>query len=412
MKHRAKSQRWWRRHLVASISLVVVVALLLAALGYVISVAATPLQPATLTAQLGTSVTAPQKADPIAWPVQGEGSFAIPIFHVAQDSPNQTAVPIGSLTKLMTAYVILKDYPLSPGQQGPSITISDQDVTTYDLETLDGQSTVKVASGETLTEYQLLQGLLVHSANNFALLLAQFDAGAESLFVAKMNAQAQGLQMAKTHYNDASGLDPASISTPHDQLLVAQSLMANPVFAGIVVNTSVTLPVAGSVGTFQPLLGTNGVVGVKSGLTSQAAGCDVMAVNATVAGQTIQILTAVTGQHGTNRLAAAGDAALALAHGAQAGIDTVVIVGTKIPVATFGWPGEKVGIFVDKPMLLPAWPGQVVHVTTTQVEHVAGPLAPGVTVATIDAASPTFHVTEPAKNRQELHEPTLWQRLW
>ncbi len=71
-----------------------------------------------------------------------------------------------------------------------------------------------VQPGEELTERQLLNGLLVHSANNFADVLAQWDAGTMPAFVAKMNAAAAALGMAHTHYADASGLDPGRRAPP------------------------------------------------------------------------------------------------------------------------------------------------------------------------------------------------------
>ena len=69
---------------------------------------------------------------------------------------------------------------------------------------------MSVQPGEKLNERQLLDGLLVHSANNLADVLAQWDAGSIPAFVAKMNATATSLGMTHTHYADASGLDPGT----------------------------------------------------------------------------------------------------------------------------------------------------------------------------------------------------------
>ena len=68
-----------------------------------------------------------------------------------------------------------------------------------------------------LTEHQLLEALLVPSADNIADYLATWDAGSIAGFVAKMNATARQLHLRSTHYADASGVNPSSRSTAADQ---------------------------------------------------------------------------------------------------------------------------------------------------------------------------------------------------
>ncbi len=144
----------------------------------------------------------------------------------------------------------------------------------------------------------MLGGLLVHSADNYADLLARWDAGSIPAFVAKMNADASRLGMDHSHFADASGVDPGSESTASDLLKVAAPDMANAAFASMVKMSSVTLPVAGTISTYTPLLGLEGIIGVKSGFTTAAGGCDVLAVVRTVHGEPVLLLAAVTGQQG------------------------------------------------------------------------------------------------------------------
>ena len=70
-----------------------------------------------------------------------------------------------------------------------------------------------MAAGESLTELQALEGLLIPSGNNLAVLLADWDAGSTDAFVAKMNSAAQTLGLTSSHFVDVSGLDPGSEST-------------------------------------------------------------------------------------------------------------------------------------------------------------------------------------------------------
>ena len=87
-------------------------------------------------------------------------------------------------------------------------------------------------------------------------------------FVAKMNATASRLGMDDSHFADASGVNPGSESTASDLLKVAALDMDDPTFASMVTMSSITLPVAGTISTYTPLLGLQGVIGVKSGFTS------------------------------------------------------------------------------------------------------------------------------------------------
>ena len=112
--------------------------------------------------------------------------------------------------------------------------MTQTDVDDYDNDTVDDEANAQVTLGEVLTERQLLGGLLVHSANNYADTLARWDAGSIPAFVAKMNATAARLGMDHTHYADPSGFNPASESTAGDILKVAAPDMDDPDFASIV----------------------------------------------------------------------------------------------------------------------------------------------------------------------------------
>ena len=235
----------------------------------------------------------------------------------AQSGPERP-VPVASMTKVMTAYVVLHDHPLALGEQGPAVTMTEADASQFGLDTVTDQANVALRAGEVLTEHQMLEGLLVHSANDLAYALACWDAGSLPAFVAKMNATAAALGMRETHFGDASGFSSSSVSTAGDLLKVAAAAMADPVFAQIVSMPAVDLPVAGVVASYTPLLGTTGVVGVKSGFTSAAGGGDILAYRTSLDGHDLLSLAAVTSQEGWTVLEAAGREALALARAAAA----------------------------------------------------------------------------------------------
>src|SRR5258707_15034669 len=130
----------------------------------------------------------------------------------------------------MTAYLILRDHPLTGDAQGQSIPVTQADVAEYQSDVANGNSNAAVAAGENPAERKALEALMLPSADNIAMLLARWDAGSRDAFVAKMNARAKALGMSgDTTYTDPSGLDATTVSTARDQLIVVRAAMEIPV---------------------------------------------------------------------------------------------------------------------------------------------------------------------------------------
>ncbi len=247
------------------------------------------------------------------WPAYGQAAFV----ESGQSSqvhagPNQHAAPIASVAKVMTAYLVLRDHPLRLGEDGPAMTLTDDDVADTDRRRGERQSVVSIAAGERLTERQALQALLLPSANNIAAVLARWDAGSTDRFVARMNSAARSLGMTHTRYTDPSGYDDATVSTAADQVRIVDRAMRLPVFASIVATPSATLPVAGTVHNTDTLLGHNGFVGVKTGSDSAAGGCFAFRAVRSIDGEPTTITGVVLGQPGGDRIEAGLAAAAAM----------------------------------------------------------------------------------------------------
>jgi D-alanyl-D-alanine carboxypeptidase (penicillin-binding protein 5/6) len=241
------------------------------------------------------------------WPAYGQAAVQLgqsPV-HVG---PNQHAAPIASVAKVMTAYLVLRDHPLRPGEEGPTITLTDADVADTERRAGQDESVVPIAAGEQLTELQALQALLLPSANNIAAVLARWDAGSTDRFVSRMNATARSLGMTHTRYTDPSGYDEATVSTAADQVRLVDRAMRLPVFASIVATPSATLPIAGTVQNTNRLLGRDGFVGVKTGSTDAAGGCFAFHAISWIKGKRTTITGVVLGQPGLAEALAAADA--------------------------------------------------------------------------------------------------------
>jgi D-alanyl-D-alanine carboxypeptidase (penicillin-binding protein 5/6) len=346
------------------------------------------------------------------WPAVGEAAVAVPQLGVTVQSGPEAAVPIASLTKIMTAYLTLRDHPLAPTAQGPLLTMTAADQAEASAEEAAGATNVPVQPGEQLTERQLLNGLLVHSANNLADVLATWDAGSVPAFVAKMNATAAALGMTHTHYADASGLNPGTAGTAGDELLVTQAAMAIPTFAAVVAQPEVSLPIAGVLMNYVSSVGTDGIIGVKSGFTQAAMGCLVLAAQRTVAGHQVLVLAAVTGQPGTDPLNAANQVDEQLLDAAAAGLRQVPVTapGARIGTVTLPWTRQKVPVVASQAISLLAWPGQ-----EPRLAYTAGPLRPGLEagtrVGTLSAAIGRERVAVPVNVADILLGPSMSWRL-
>jgi D-alanyl-D-alanine carboxypeptidase (penicillin-binding protein 5/6) len=246
------------------------------------------------------------------WPTHGQAAFVQTGQSDIQAGPNQHPAAIASIAKVMTAYLVLRDHPLRPGQDGPTITLTDADVADTDRRRGQQESVVSIAAGEQLTERQALQAVLLPSANNIAAVLARWDAGSVDGFVARMNATARSLGMTHTHYTDPSGYEDATVSTAADQVRIVDRAMRVPAFASIVATPSATLPVAGTVHNTNTLLGHNGFVGVKTGSTASAGGCFAFRAIRWIDGKRTAITGVVLGQPGHDRITAGLAAAVAM----------------------------------------------------------------------------------------------------
>ncbi|MDT4903412.1 MAG: hypothetical protein QOH52_1428 [Pseudonocardiales bacterium] len=246
------------------------------------------------------------------WPSHGQAAYQLG-GDDPQTSPGQAATPIASLAKVMTAYLVLRQLPLGPGEGGPTLTVSEADVADTAVRRSQEQSLVPVRAGEELSERQALMALLLPSANNVAVMLARFTAGSVQAFVARMNAMAVALGMWHTKYTDPSGFDDGTRSTAGDQLILARVAARVSVLADMMATRSYRLPVAGTVDNTDTLLGQDGFVGMKTGSDDAAGGCFMFRTHRVVAGKTVDMLGVVMGQPGHNLIAAGLYAARQLA---------------------------------------------------------------------------------------------------
>jgi D-alanyl-D-alanine carboxypeptidase (penicillin-binding protein 5/6) len=337
-----------------------------------------------LTSIVSDTATIPGSLGAIPWPTTGQSAIALSGVGVMARTASQKEVPIASLTKMMTALVVLDDHPLSPGQAGPSFVMSQADVAAFIQADESDESNVAVKAGEVLTYYQLLEALLIPSADNIANILAVWDAGSMASFVAKMNATAAVIGLHHTHYADASGVNPDSKSTAGDQAVVAAALMSLPIVQSIVDRQSAPFPVAGTIWNPNRALGTDGIIGVKSGYTSEANGCLAVAAWHTVAKMSALVVAVTLSQPGGLYGAAEGDERLITKAQASVVSYQPIAPGTAVASVEVPWSTKTLSAGVVDNATFFGWPGLVIH------ELVVAAPATKATVASGDVGTVEF----------------------
>jgi len=208
-------------------------------------------------------------------PVLKEGSEPFPIISAQavlaldlnsrvplyEKNPDLKLLP-ASTTKIVTALVAMEAYKMD-------------DVLIVGKNFVEGQK-MGLMVGEKISAGNLIQGLLVASANDAAETLAANYPGGRESFIAAMNQKAAQLSLNNTHFDNPVGFDGANqISTAKDLILVAEIAMQNPSFAATVkqkegVIASIDGKITHKLVSTNKLLGENGVLGVKTGWTENA----------------------------------------------------------------------------------------------------------------------------------------------
>jgi D-alanyl-D-alanine carboxypeptidase (penicillin-binding protein 5/6) len=235
-------------------------------------------------------------APTLPWPNVGSAAVGASGLGLIATDGGLSPAPAASVAKVMTALVVLGDKPLSMGDAGPVLIITDLDVATYVRDAAEQQSVVRVAAGEQLSEFQALQALLIPSGNNIAETLARWDAGSVAAFVTKMNQRATALHLTHTTFADPAGVSTQTVSTPADLVALGMAAMQQNVLAQVVGLPQATLPVAGTVYNVNSVLGQSGIIGIKTGSGLSLGANFLFAAAATVDGQPVTLYGCVMGQ--------------------------------------------------------------------------------------------------------------------
>jgi D-alanyl-D-alanine carboxypeptidase (penicillin-binding protein 5/6) len=344
----------------------------------------------------------------LPFPGTGSATLAIEGVGAIGSSGPQSAQPLASTAKIMAGLVVLTDHPLELGQDGPTLTVSQADVDSYQREKADGQSVLPVAAGEQLTEYQALEALLIPSGNNVGELLASWDAGSVSGFVDKMNATKSAMGLRNTTYADVNGLSAQTSGSPHDLIMVAETAMRNPVFARIVGEPEANLPVAGRVFNVNADLGQDGIIGVKTGSSAAAGACLVFAANVTADQEPARIYGAIMG---LPTLDDAFSVARNLIEAVAPALHSRTVLSTLQTIAEYEAPwGDNALVFSQQDLNLVVFDGMTLHLRA-RLRPINPPAPSGTLVGYLTVQVGEYSTQLPMRTTYSIDKPDLFWRI-
>jgi D-alanyl-D-alanine carboxypeptidase (penicillin-binding protein 5/6) len=324
----------------------------------------------------------------------------------------QAPAAIASTAKIITALTVLNAKPLVLGEQGPAITLSASDAALYDSYVAQGGSVVRVNAGEQISEYQMLQAMLLPSANNIADSLAVWAFGSLPDYAAAANSYLAQAGLTHTHVGtDASGFAPSTTGTAGDLARLGELAMQDPALAQIAGQTTANgIPVVDSVKNVNFLLGTDNIIGIKTGNTDQAGGVFVSAARATVNGKPVTIVTSLVG---APTLFQALKDSLPLIQSAQANFKPATVI-TKDSIAgryQQPWGGSVIAV-AAKNLTVNTWNGTTVS-STIQLQPVPASAQAGQTAGTATTPKSALYDQQsvPIKLQTAPTKPSAWWRL-
>jgi D-alanyl-D-alanine carboxypeptidase (penicillin-binding protein 5/6) len=397
-----RRRKYRRRRIVVFSTL----AVLLSGAFYVTNALVAPV-PATA-AVAERSITIAQPTAQLAWPNAGGSAVTVIGYPgIAAAQGTTASVPIASMTKTITALVILDKKPIAAGTEGASIKLTAADVNILSQVVSLGGSWAPVVAGTTLTEKQALEAMLVPSANNYAISLANWAYGSMPAYLTAADTWLAKHHLTGTRVADASGFNPQSVSTTTDLIEIGKMVLAEPTLASIVSTAQDTLPSAGTIKNTNALLGTDGVDGIKTGSTSQAGYCLMFSAKITVGTQPITVLGAVVGAPTMDALFASVSALIASVKNGFHEVD-VTQPGQIFGTYTTKW-GAMSKLVAKSTTTMLVWSDT--PITSSVVTQPVQLGKAGDTVGSVTFTLGTKTVSTPLTLKTTLKDPGFWWRV-
>jgi D-alanyl-D-alanine carboxypeptidase (penicillin-binding protein 5/6) len=275
----AAARRRRRRRRIAGL---VVVAVIVAAVGTYLPLTLLATAPGATLGMDPVTVAKPAVVAP-ALPPRGESAVSVlgaDAFEgtagtngILASNGGNGALPIASISKLITALVVLDAKPIGVSDAGPTLVFDKADHDLYDKYYVMQATVVQMDTGSRMSEHDALNLMLVASACNYADAVSTWAFGSPSRFLAATKTWLAKNGLTGTRLVEPTGVDPHNVSTPSDLLAIGKLALANPLIAATVAMQSVAAPGGGAVTNTNSLLHVDGITGIKTGTLDQAGSC-------------------------------------------------------------------------------------------------------------------------------------------
>ncbi|MGW2117641.1 serine hydrolase [Streptomyces zhihengii] len=381
---------------------------------FAIAQAVRPLPEPELTLTADAEYTFDGGRPSLPWPDEGQGQIVVSGVGVVGQFGDEKPVPIASVTKTMTAYIIMRDHPLKRGEDGESIPVDAlaEKEGGYD-ETNDESTLNTIKEGDTISVRDALSAIMIPSANNVARLVARWDAGSEEAFVKKMNDTAKDLGMTNTTYTDPSGLDATTVSTAADQVKLGQALVKNKAMVDITRVQEWYDPSGKRHSNYNTLMPKNGAIGIKTGSTTKAGGNLLFAAYKDIGGSTQTIVGAVLSQHESPILETVNRVSEEVLVATREALleQKVVKKGDVVGYVDDGLGGQT-PVVATKDLTIVGWTGLKLEASITdggkKLPHTA---EAGTVVGSLTAGTGPGTISVPVALQQDLVEPGFGDKL-
>lgn len=202
------------------------------------------------------------------------GQWAVVIDgHSVASARTDTIQPTASTTKMILSLAVMRAKPFNPGETGETITITPEFYDLYQWYITHNGSNSAVEAGEQISQYDALASVLLVSSNNMADTLAIWAFGSLDNYRDYASQMLQEWGITDTTIgSDASGYEPSTTSNASDLARIGAKLLEEPVLAEIVGLHEHVVPVAGTLTNGNALLGTDRIIGVKTGFIGEESG--------------------------------------------------------------------------------------------------------------------------------------------
>lgn len=253
-----------------------------------------PLDPASAT--VTAPVEEPIVATDLDFPGYGASAIgAIGYPGVLAQSGATAAVPMASITKVITSLVVLDAHPLAVGESGPMVTMSAADAALYGTYLAQNGTVSTVRAGMTFSQRDLLELTLVKSANNYTTSMAVWAYGSVDAFVAAARTWLTEHGLDEIVITEPTGIDRANVAPAAELIELGRIALAHPVIAEIVATKTVEIPSLGALPNTNKLLGFEGVDGIKTGTLDDFGANLLFSADYAVGEKTVTLIGVVLG---------------------------------------------------------------------------------------------------------------------